>query len=264
MDDRRQKNSCCDCDCHGSCSLRSSDKMIGLIFLHLCRENIPKEYAFYYPHFQDLCRKSKNCPESVEITPPESVERWTTEESPLPRPPESVDHDDTNLVVGENTQSSVTQHSPQTKDGIATEFDFEQFCSSNDDHIREWISEHHQESESDFQPMLGGISSLAILMESIFCGGCSTKDEKDEDDENIKMQFRQRVQNCNTVVDIQLVKHPNWSLRDTPGRPQGILPSGAAPQLGCFVRFILENCFDIFQPRTTGPNTTPRKRKHEA
>ena len=202
---------CCDCKTR-------PDDVIGLIFLHLCRENIPEKYAFYYPHFQDLCRKSENNPAEL--------------------------HDSTSLVVGGRTQSSITQQSPKGR--IATEFDFEQFCSSRDDHIREWISEHHQESASDFQPMLSARASLAILIESVFCS--NTKDEKDKDDKNVKMQFRKRVQNCNSVVDIQLVKHPNWSLRDTPGV--------AEPQLEQFVRFILDDCFHI-STTTPTPKSTP-------
>jgi hypothetical protein len=87
------------------------DKVIGPIFLHLCREKIPEKYAYYYPHFQDLCRKSENYPA-----------------------------------------------------------EFEQFLSSRDDHIREWISEHRQESESDFQPML----SARDIVESIFCSNTDT------------------------------------------------------------------------------------------
>ena len=201
--------------CH--CKTRL-DEVIGIVFLHLCRENIPEEYAFNYPHFQDLCRKSENNPAEL--------------------------HDSTSLMGGESTQSSTTQHSPEGR--IAAEFDFEQFCSSRDDHIREWISEHRQESASDFRPMLSARKSLAILIESIFCS--NTKDEKDEDDENVKMQFRQRVQNCNSVVDIQFVKHRNWSLRYTPGV--------AEPQLEQFVRFILDNCFRISSTTPT-PKSTP-------
>jgi succinate dehydrogenase flavin-adding protein (antitoxin of CptAB toxin-antitoxin module) len=97
---------CCDCDCE-----TRPDKVIGSIFLHQCREKIPEKYALYYPHFQDLCRKSENYPAELE-----------------------------------------------------------QFLSSRDDHIREWISEHRQESEPDFQPML----SARDIVESIFCSNTDT------------------------------------------------------------------------------------------